>query len=201
MKKTRQSRPTKRTGYLPVQQRHVVNTTIPANGGSTDLYVDNLEFDIASLDNLNSYRSLFDQYRIKKVVVKMTQQTGFVSGNPSIRVLTSIDLDAGTAPTGAISLLQCSNVRTKLLTPERPSVTRSVFPRFNNVISLDPLAQPPTYGTTMGRPGAWLDLADAGLTKHYGLNICFTCSDGGGLTTDAIIHYEYTYHVEFRKIR
>lgn len=193
--------PSARTGYLAVQQKHVVYTACPAGGGSTDVFVDNLKFNIGQLDNLPSYQRLFDQYRIKKVVVKMTQQSGFAPGNPTMTLITSIDLDAGTAPTGAISLLQCSNAKTKLLTQFSPSRTVSIYPRFQNVIALDPTAVPPTQSFSIGKSGAWLDLADQGLTNHHGLNICFTCPDATGLAIDCLIRYEYTYHVEFRKIR
>jgi len=193
----RTQRTGKRTGFLAVQQVHTEITTIPAAGGSEDVYVDNLKFNIASIPNLDSYRRLFDQYRIKKVKVRIVQQSGF--DNPSMTLITSIDLDAGTAPTTSDLLLQCSNSKIKNLTAFRPSKVVSIFPRFQNKIVMDAAAGTENY--TLGRPGAWLDLADAGLTNHHGLNIAFTCPDSTGLTNPASINYEFTYHIEFRKIR
>jgi len=199
-KKTYRKRrtPTYRTGFLPVQQTDISSVTIPSLGGDQDVFAASLSFNISQLANLTAFVRLFDQYRIKKIKLSMTQTT-FPVGNPNCTLYTSVDLDGSPSGMDLHTILQRSNVQTHTMTETRPSKTITVSPRTRETQMIDNVVGNVSY--KLGTRGAWIDLADQGTTLHYGLDFVVSNPLATGIPTDITLQYKYIYFIEFRKIR
>jgi len=193
--------PSSRTGFLKVRATELKDLTLPI--GITDL-VHQEAFRIADIPSILSYTPLFDQYRIKKVNIKLfpTTRTDATQNN-RMTFCSSIDLDGG--PVAVFSqLTECSNAKLSCWAPDVKTSQKSitVYPRFKNVIVKD-VSDPQNilYSATLGRKGAWIDLADKGQTVHYGVNMGWLATTNGSLNFAEDVQFIITYDIEFRKIR
>jgi hypothetical protein len=195
-------RPRSNTGYLATRQVEVKTITLPPNQLET---IHQEAFRISDLPQLSTFAKLFDQYRIAKVNVRIFPTT-YTAPTDNNRLLfaSSIDLDGGIISTFS-DLMQIANTR---LSPWCPDVTKSVksitlVPRYrNNIIedASDPLNV--TYAQTIGNRKSWIDLADQGLTQHFGLNLGWLASSATGtLNEPQDIQFVTTYYIQFRKVR
>lgn len=194
-------KPSTRTGFLAVRATEIKEITLADN---VQEHIHQEAFRIADIPSILSYTPLFDQYRIRKVTVKLypTTRTDPTQNN-RMTFCSSIDLDGGQI--GQFSqLTECSNARLSIWAPDVGTAQKSItlVPRYKNYIvkdASDPLNL--TFATTVGKRGSWIDLADRGQTQHFGLNLGWMSTTGGELNFTQDVRFVTTYHIEFRKIR
>lgn len=178
--------------------------TLPA-GAMPNGLVDVETFDIQLLPNINEYRRLFDQYRIKAVKVKLTPLTNTDDEvNQGLIFVSSIDLDGTNVPGIFTDILQRTNARVSPWTPglnKNPTKTITIYPRARNVVASypDPAtgALVPAYGMKSRRQ--WLDLSNIAI-PHHGL-ITGWKAPQGVLNADQVYSMDIVYVVEFKGIR
>lgn len=201
MKKYRKKPATKRTGFLSIQQKDFFTYTIPA-GPLPNGHIQQLTFNIANLPNFAELSRLFDQYRICAVAGTLTPHTNTNDTiNPGQSYIQSVDLDGGLV-TQYDQILACSNAKQSSWVTAGGMVPKKSWycrPRFLNNI-LQTIA-PPVYSQTLGKPKAWIDLSDAGLTTHYGMNFGWRTASPVGLNVEQVVNCNITYYLQFRKVR
>ena len=195
--------PSKRTGYLSIRQKDFFSYTIPA-GALPNGHIEQLYFTLSSLPNWTELNRLFDQYRICAVAGTLTPQTNTNDTiNPGQSYIQSVDLDGGVI-TQYDQILACANSKQSAWNTTGGMVPMKkwyVKPRTSNVIIKDPTAVPPTYSRQLGRPNAWIDMADQGDTVHYGMNFGWRTASPVGLNQPQVVNCNITYYVQFRKVR
>lgn len=201
MRRYRRKPASKRTGFLSLQQKENFTYTIPA-GPLPNGFVRQLTFNIAALPNFVEFDRLFDQYRICAVAGTLTPHTNTNDTiNPGQTFIQSIDLD-GQLATQYDQILACSNAKQSPWTSTGGMVPMKKFylkPRFlNNILQT---INPDVYSRTLGRPGAWIDLADNGLTTHYGMNFGWRTASPVGLNVEQTVNVSLTYYLQFRKVK
>lgn len=199
--KRKYRKPSNRTGFLSLVQKDHFNWTIPA-GPLPNGYIRQLTFNIAALPNFQELNRLFDQYRIVGVAGSLQPHTNTNDTiNPTQSYIQSVDLDGGLV-TQYDQLLACSNAKQSSWSTTGGMVPIKkwfVKPRFlNNILQS---INPPVYSQTLGNPKAWIDIADAGLTQHYGMNFGWRTASPVGLNVEQVVNCNITYYLQFRKVR
>ncbi|AXH75401.1 MAG: capsid protein [Cressdnaviricota sp.] len=208
-KRKYKTKTTQKTGFLSIRQKEFLSYTIPA-GPLPNGFVRQLSFNIQSLPNFAALNRLFDQYRIFAVAGSLTPHTNTDDTiNPGQSYIQSIDLDGGPVA-NYDTILQCANAKQSPWCTAGGMVPMKKFflrPRFLNTIVVDPgdpaavPPVPPTYSQTLGNRKAWIDLADNGLTEHYGMNFGWRTASPVGLNVEQTVNVALTFYLQFRKVR
>jgi len=158
-----------------------------------------MAFSLQDLDQVTSFTSLFDQYRIDRVIVQVKTHNNFSSFNTSSAANSAppttfwvIDRDDSNALTTLAQARQYDNVQDACLTDHveidlEPSVTPAIYAAgaFSG------------YGIT--RTGVWLDCNNVSI-PHYGVK--FAITELTALATDTYFwDIEFYYYVSFRNVR
>jgi len=166
--------------------------------GATAVY-GQLAFELQDLDQVSSFTSLFDQYRIDKVhVIFRTRNPGTFVANTSTAnqgipsVLVVIDRDDATVLTSLAAAREYDNV-TEFSAEQSCSVM------------LEPSVTPAMYavgsfsGYAVARTGIWLDAANTNI-PHYGLKFVITALNSS-TTSSWFWDIECYYYLSFRNVR
>lgn len=133
-----------------------------------------LSFQLGFLGNVSGYQVLFDQYRIRCVVVTITPAVTANLTTPSTnylpRLFTVIDYDDDSLPPTLTAMQQYD---TLMISPPCTSVTRIIAPRVATQL----------YGgvSTTGyepKENAWIDMSNVSV-PHYGLKIGIEPANSG----------------------
>lgn len=201
MKRYHRKPATNRTGYLSIVQKDFFSWTIPA-GPLPNGHIQQLTFNIATLQNFAELSRLFDQYRICAVSGTLTPHTNTNDTvNPGQSYIQQVDLD-GQLVTTYDQILAASNAKQSPWNTSGGMVPMKKWyckPRFlNNILQT---INPPVYSQTLGKKGAWIDLADNGLTTHYGMNFGWRTASPVGLNADQVVNGTITYYLQFRQVK
>lgn len=164
-----------------------------AAGGPDGQY--GYSFTLAGLPSASEFTSLFDQYKIKGVKLRLlprgnsSELTGAAGGNIG-NVGSVIDYDDGAAPTGGMS--QITQYQSFKLTRSSQEHIRYFKPRIN-AAAINSVA-----GGTQNKLNTrgWLD-CDVSTTEHYGLKVVVPAPPAGSIVFDAIV----TMYLCFRNVR
>lgn len=167
-------------------------------------FIKQFTFNISNVVNLPELRRLFDQYRIRAVSIQLMPQSNTNDTvNPALTYASSVDLDGGSAATWS-DLLACSNAKVGNWSNAGGNVCHKkhyLKPRWKAVHIVDPTTTPVTYGNSLGNRNAWLNLADAGETDHYGINCGWLTPPGVSVGFAMDVSVITTYYIQFRKVR
>ena len=154
-------------------------------------------FQLNDIVNVSEFTQLYDQYKIKGVMVTIKMitnpdaqnQTLNIGGQASTNFYPTIwycpDHDDTTAPTLSF-LKQYSRVKHKIL---RPNQEIKFFAKPNTLTQLYDGALATAYANTKGRP--WVDMANPDV-PHYGFKMAI---DFEGLTTGAALTGQYQFKI------
>jgi len=167
-----------------------------------------LKFSLDNVTNSTEFTTLFDQYRIVKVVVRIVpffsqSLTGAAAtatlAQTAVLVHSCIDNDDVTAPAlsdaGISEIRQFNSYRMMNITNGRGYFKRTIYPR----------TAVPVYGTgafasyAMGNKKMWLDCQNPD-TEHYGLKMIFE-SSYSGVASVLYFKCEYDYYIELKDAR
>lgn len=208
----RKSRATAKKGYKPrvwrrkaykakpsrvhLFKRRVLLTTITANA-STNVYGGQY-FGLSDVPNSSEFTSLYDQFKICKIVceffpkIKSVQAVSTATTATTIQVPKMslvVDHDDASAPTAISDLLQYPKVRTIEMTKKFkqtliPSI-RMLADQNNGVNT-----------TYLPRYKPWIDMSFPA-TRHYGLKWACEAYTASGTPVDGIFGYEVyaTYYI------
>lgn len=207
--KRKYNNPTNKTGFLSLRQKEFLTYVIPA-GPLANGHIEQLSFNINSLPNFAALARLFDQYRIVAVAGSLTPHTNTDDTiNPGQSYIQSVDLDGGKL-INYDSILQCSNAKQSPWTTAggmKPYKKFFLKPRYLNTIIVDPgdpaavPPVPPVYSQALANRKSWIDLADNGMTQHYGMNFGWRTASPVGLNVEQTVNVAITFYLQFRKVR
>lgn len=157
------------------------------------------DWTLSGIPGYTEFTNLFDQYRIRKIVMKFVPRFNSFSfadyTSTSTEVpswVSAIDLDDSTPPTDADELMQYATVKYHVW--NRP-FTRVIYPRTATAMYSGAFT---SYGSTPSKQ--WIDCASTGV-KYYGLKLATTtyssANSGEAPSWDIIIDY----YVQFRGMR
>lgn len=162
----------------------------------------NLEFFLNQVPQVATFTSLFDQYRINKIVVKlfpMVNQvvttdvaSGLVVPRDMGMLATIIDFDGGAGPTTLDAFQEYQNCKVQQVV-NRKVYTRIFTPRTLGSIQVGG----GSVTSAQNRAKQWIDTAHTNVT-HYGLKIYM---DGGNLYNLASYDVQATFYLSFRNVR
>lgn len=179
-----------------------------ANSGATNTHIywsHGQRFNLSQISNLGEYQALFDQYKLRKVVVKMIPYINSVNapggltypGDMCPIFHYAIDHDTWTAPpaneAGIGALRERNNYKWHKM--DRP-LTIVIKPRYQGYAE-DNAGNP--ISATTGR-GAWLDMARDEV-DHYGLLGVFEGIQSQPANLIFNMRCEVTYYMCFKGVR
>lgn len=147
-------------------------------------------FQLTDLPNVTEYSSLFDQYKINgiqlRIIPKVSVTTqGSASGTTQTvgygQVVSCIDFDDAANPTGKDELLQYQNAK---ITRSTSIHTRFIKPRILDTVWVNSISS----GYQSVRPN-WVDLANTNM-PHYGIKLWVDPPANSGATANSSIAYD-----------
>lgn len=199
------SRNMRNTGFLSTKQKTESYVVIPSGtlpGGGHGV---GFSFSLADIPQAVTFQKLFDQYRITGVALKAVPMTSTgVTVNPSVRMLSYIDLDDANAPSLYSDVIQRSNVkdRTIVAGQARPLNT-FLRPRWLNAAYATSIVPGGGTGYTLGNRNTWIDTVDDQV-PHFGMKYFFNTTNNatpGGLSVPINILYTITYYIQFKGLK
>lgn len=151
-------------------------------------------FSLDQVLNYTEFTSLYDRYKIRKIVVKIIPECNVAStaGTSLLPVVGVVrDYDDNTVPTSTTQLAEMQGYREYRL--NRP-LTFAVYPRIANTVWQGTLAN----GYSVMRP-PWLDNSSFSV-PHYGLKFFFRNVPLSG-TAPFLIRFTMTYHFACKDTR
>lgn len=163
--------------------------TLTPISGSTIAEVDvAYSFQLSDLPGYTEFTSLFDQYRIRKVVVRFIPDITIAtpaSGTGNNVAYSAIDLDDSTADT----ITGIEQYGTCVVHNNVKPFSRIIYPKFA-------IAAYSGAFTSYAQSQGWVDCASASI-QHYGLKVAFAQNSGNANTW----RVSATYTVEMRGTR
>lgn len=193
------------TGFLSTKQKTESYVVIPSGtlpGGGHGV---GFSFSLADIPQAVTFQKLFDQYRITGVALRMVPMTSTgVTVNPSVRMLSYVDLDDANAPSLYSDVIQRSNVkdRTIVAGQARP-MNAFLRPRWLNAAYATSVVPGGGTGYTLGKRSTWIDTVDDQV-PHFGMKYFFNTTNNatpGGLSVPINLLYTITYYIQFRGLK
>lgn len=138
-------------------------------------------FNLNAVPNSSEFTSLFDQYRVDYIKIKILPRGSSAeagTNNNVGKIFSVIDYDDDTVPTSIDQLMQYPNVKTTRTTSDH---TRSFRPQFASSV----------YGSAVltgyGARRGWLD-CESSTVPHYGMKIAIQ-GTAGAQVFDVLIEY------------
>ena len=152
---------------------------------------------LGQLPNYNELLAVFDQFRIKKIIVEVFySHNSSATGDALLPILReALDFDSVDG-TNALNEYQNRRVHQMGATPIEPLKFWLVTPTTQGVVQ-DTLS---SVGSGIGEVSPWLD-TNASLTPHYGMR--FEVSNFADATTGTVGRFQFNveYDLEFRRPR
>jgi len=157
-------------------------------------------FQLTDLPNVTEYSSLFDQYKISGVQLRIVPKVAMTTQGSSTgtiqtvgygQVVTAIDFDDAANPTAKDELLQYQNAK---VTQASRLHTRFIKPRILDTVWVNSISS----GYQSVRPG-WVDLANTNM-PHYGIKLWVDAPANSGGTTSSSVAYD-VYAVYYFKCK
>lgn len=205
-KRTHISRPMRNTGFLSTKQKTESYVIIPSGtlvGGGHGV---GFSFSLADLPQATTFQKLFDQYRITGVSIKLLPLTSFNTGatNPSMRMLSYVDLDDANAPTQYTDVIQRSNLQDRMLVAGGARTkTNFLRPRWLNAAYATSIIPGSGTGYTLGNRSTWIDTVDDSV-PHFGYKYFFNTTNNatpGGLAVPVNVLFTLTYYIQFKGLK
>lgn len=183
-------------GYTASSASSALTTTLTQTNAIQNIF---FAFRLDQLPQASTFASLYDQYCISKVVVKLmpiNQPAHYVSGvvTPTGGVIaTVIDQDGGAALTQLSEYLQYQSFRVQPTTSNR-MITRVIVPQVRmNVTTVN-------LGTTDGvtKRKQWIDITDL-TVNHYGMWLYL--DPWNSAANNQTYQIFVTYYVKFKNVR
>ena len=161
-------------------------------------------FTLGDIPNTAEFTALFDQYRIKSVVVKFSHRSTALSLIETINnnqagmpvMYHVIDLDDATTPTTFNELREYGYCKTFYFTPDKRVFSRKITPRALNAVYRDLV----TTGYALAKKNTWYDCTQTNI-RFYGQKWGMDVPQAGGTAVNASFDLETTYVVEFKRSR
>lgn len=183
-KRFKRARRSRKTYYF----KRTVTVPVTAAAGSQTFA--GYGFQLNYVPNYTEFTSLFDMYRINKVVYKFVSRTtsSALSANECGELYSVVDYDDISAPLTVAEMLErdtvkrskITNTHTRILTPAvaavayRTGITNAYMPKWKQ----------------------WIDAAYVDV-PHFGLKVCYDNRDN----VDSIFDVYITYYMSFRNVR
>lgn len=175
---------------------NTLTTTITQTNAIQNYYV---IFRLNQLAQVNTFASLYDQYMITKVVVRMmpvSQPSSVVGGvvSPSGGVLaTAIDTDGSAVLSTLAQYMEYQTFRVQPATSNRRMVRIIVPQTRGSTVDTNSVV-----GTGAVKPRQWMDAGNTDV-NHYGMHIYL---DPYNSATNAQVYQLFvTYYVKFKNVR
>lgn len=184
--------------YSYVRKTYTENvlTTGAAQGGA-------FSFSLNDLPNVTEFTTLYDRYKIKKIVLKLipkvsqtvTQSPGSMSivANSRGHLFSAIDYDDVAVPPAVDTLLQYPNCKR---TPTDRIHTRIIYPCIRSVLYNVADSSSLGFSTAFSPQRRWIDCTMPKV-QHYGLKWWLTQTNGIEVSYDI----ETTVYIQFKNVR
>lgn len=154
---------------------------------------------LSAIPSVSEFTSLYDQYRIRKIVMTFYPRYNSHGSNDYTATFTqipswvsAIDLDDSTTPTSANELLQYPGAK---LHPWNRPFKRVIYPRSAMAMYSGAFT---SYGSAPGKQ--WLDCASDGIL-YYGLKMYTTTYSSANNGDSPAWDVKIDYYVQFRGMR
>lgn len=174
--------------------------TLPAPSGLTGYYDFGLgaAFRLNDINSVASWTSMYDCYRINKVVCEvefMANTAASANGQGSLLPTLYMvqDQDSAGPPGNLLTIQGQQGVRRYCVGDKnRIRFGFALKPRVQNLVAA------PSTSYQVAKPGMWLNCASPGI-NHFGLKFYFTDVLLPGVsTTETCIKFNWTYYISFR---
>jgi len=173
---------------------------VPGSAGIAGFYDTgfSMQFSAANLLNFSSFAGIYDQYRIKSIIVKIEYMSNYAGVNslamlPSIN--TALDYDNAAIPSTLQQVLGIQgSTQTDFGNKGKMTHTILIKPKPSALMFSDAIT---SIGYGEGNRHTWMDCANAN-NVYYGLKGWISNIMLGGNTINTALKFSYWYSVEFR---